>query len=210
MRAALALLALVLAAGCSVGTPPDDTADAPGSAALRSDVDVDTPELREAKAAAGIADCAPGPRDALADSELPDLTLPCLGGGPDVPLRSLEGPMVVNLFAQWCEPCRDELPFYQRLHEEAGDRLQVLGIDYLDTQPGGAIELAAQTGVTYPLLADPAGALRQEFRVRGLPGVVFVDADGRITDPGGRPTFTVIRSYSQLTDLVRERLGLSF
>jgi thiol-disulfide isomerase/thioredoxin len=206
MRAVPALLALVLVAGCSVGTPPEDPVDGSGSAALESDVDVDTPALREAKAAAGIADCAPG--DATGGG-LPDVTLPCLGGGPDVPLRSLEGPMVVNLFAQWCEPCRDELPYYQRLHEEAGDRLQVLGIDYLDTQPGGAIELASQTGVTYPLLADPAGALRQEFRVRGLPGVVFVDADGQVTNPGGRPTFTVIRSYSQLTDLVREHLGVS-
>jgi thiol-disulfide isomerase/thioredoxin len=206
VRAAPALLALVLVAGCSVGTPPDDTSQDHAAATTQSNVDVDTPELREAKAAAGIADCAPG--DAT-DGGLPDLTLPCLGGGPDVPLRSLKGPMVVNLFAQWCEPCRDELPFYQRLHEEAGDQLQVVGIDYLDTQPDGALELAAQTGVTYPLLADPAGALRQDFRVRGLPGVVLVDADGEVANPGGRPTFTVIRSYSQLTDLVREHLGIT-
>jgi thiol-disulfide isomerase/thioredoxin len=206
VRAAPALLALVLVAGCSVGTPPDDTSQDHAAATTQSNVDVDTPELREAKAAAGIADCAPG--DAT-DGGLPDLTLPCLGGGPDVPLRSLKGPMVVNLFAQWCEPCRDELPYYQRLHEEAGDQLQVVGIDYLDTQPDGALELAAQTGVTYPLLADPAGALRQDFRVRGLPGVVLVDADGEVANPGGRPTFTVIRSYSQLTDLVREHLGIT-
>jgi thiol-disulfide isomerase/thioredoxin len=204
----VALGALALVAGCSIGTPPGDDAAGDGQAVptTQSNVDVDTPELREAKAAAGIADCAPG--DAT-DGGLPDLTLPCLGGGPDVPLRSLRGPMVVNLFAQWCEPCRDELPYYQRLHEEAGDKLRVVGIDYLDTQPDGAIELAAQTGVTYPLLADPGGALRQDFRVRGLPGVVFVDADGEVTNPGGRPTFTVIRSYSQLTDLVREHLGVS-
>jgi thiol-disulfide isomerase/thioredoxin len=208
-RPLVALGALALVAGCSIGTPPDDPVDGSGAAVLESDVDVDTPELREAKANAGIADCAPGPREARADGGLPDLTLPCLGGGPDVPLRSLKGPMVVNLFAQWCEPCRDELPYYQRLHEEAGDKLQVVGIDYLDTQPDGAIELAAQTGVTYPLLADPGGALRQEFRVRGLPGVVLVDGEGKVANPGGRPTFTVIRSYAQLTDLVREHLRIT-
>lgn len=200
--------ALVLLAGCSIGTPPD-ASDGPAAPTTQTDVDVDTAQLREAKADAGIADCAPGPRDAAREGGLPDLTLPCLGGGPDVPLPSLQGPMVINLFAQWCEPCRDELPFYQRLHDEAGDRVQVVGIDYLDTQPAGALELARQTGVTYPLLADPAGALRQEFRVRGLPGLVFVDADGRVTNPGGRPTFTVIRSYAQLTDLVREHLGVT-
>lgn len=206
MRAALALLLLVLVAGCSIGTPPDDPEAASSTTVPETRVDVDTPELRRAKADAGIADCEPGDAEA---NDLPDLTLPCLGGGPDVPLRTLKGPMVVNLWAQWCEPCRDELPYYQRLHEEAGDKVRVLGIDYLDTQPGGAIELADQTGVTYPLLADPSGALRQDFRVRGLPGLVFVDADGRITNPGGVPTFTVIRSYDQLTDLVEEHLGIT-
>ena len=206
MRAVLTLLLLALVAGCSIGTPPDDPEAASSATVPETRVDVDTPELRQAKADAGIDDCEPGRTTEAND--LPDLTLPCLGGGPDVPLRSLQGPMVVNLWAQWCEPCRDELPYYQRLHEDAGDKVLVLGIDYLDTQPGGAIELAAQTGVTYPLLADPSGALRQDFRVRGLPGLVLVDEDGRITNPGGLPTFTVIRSYDQLTDLVEEHLDI--
>ena len=56
---------------------------------------------------------------------------------------------------------------------------------------------------------DPDGLLRPEFRIRGLPGVLFVDADGRITNDGGLPTFTVIRSYDQLTSLVREHLGVT-
>lgn len=202
-RSLLAALALVLAAGCSIGTPPDD-GDAAASPVRQSNVDVDTPELREAKAAAGIEDCRPGDGPPPAEAGLPDLTLPCLGGGPDVALPALKGPMVVNLFAQWCEPCRDELPYYQRLHEEAGDRVGVLGVDYLDTQPAGALELARVSGVTYPLLADPDGLLRPEFRVTGLPGVAFVDAEGRVT----HVEFTVVRSYDQLRDLVAEHLGV--
>ena len=51
----------------------------------------------------------------------------------------------------------------------------------------------------------PDGLLRPEFRIRGLPGVVFVDAEGRVT----HVEFTVIRSYRQLTDLVEEHLGVS-
>ena len=88
------------------------------------------------------------------------MTLPCLGGGRDVDLARLRGPMVVNLFAQWCGPCRSELPYYQELHRKAKGKVQVLGVDYLDTQPKAALELVEQTGVTYPLLADPAGNLR--------------------------------------------------
>lgn len=200
---AAALGAVLGVAGCSVGVPPaSDPADGP---VQQSRVDVDTPALRAAKTDAGIEPCEALDAPAAASDPLPDVTLPCLGGGPAVDLSGLRGPVVVNLFAQWCEPCREELPYYQRLHEQGGRDVRVLGIDYLDTQPDGALALAADTGVTYPLLADPDGVLRPELRIRGLPGVVFVDAEGRVT----HVEFTVIRSYRQLTDLVEEHLGVS-
>jgi thiol-disulfide isomerase/thioredoxin len=202
---AVAAALLLLAAGCADPAPSGDGASAPRA----SHVDVDTPALRAQKAQAGIEDCEPGAGQGPVEGGMPDLTLACLGGGPAVRLADLRGPVVVNLFAQWCEPCRTELPFYERLHREGKGKLAVLGIDYLDTQPDGALALAEATGVTFPLLADPDGLLRPEFRVRGLPGVLFVDADGRITNDGGLPTFTVIRSYGQLTSLVRDHLGVS-
>jgi thiol-disulfide isomerase/thioredoxin len=205
VRHVLAALLLGMVTGCSVGTPPADEAGA-GTTARQTNVDVDTPELRAAKAAAGIEPCRPGPGTGPPPGDpLPDVTLPCLGGGPAVALPDLRGPLVVNLFAQWCEPCRDELPYYQRLHEEGADSVQVLGIDYLDTQPDGAIALAKATGVTFPLLADPDGTLRPKLRVRGLPGVVLVDADGGVV----HVEYTVIRSYRQLTDLVAEHLDVT-
>jgi thiol-disulfide isomerase/thioredoxin len=199
------LAALLLAAGCADPSPSGDDGPEP----LASHVDVDTPALRVQKAEAGIEDCKPGAGQGPVEGGMPDLTLACLGGGPAVRLSDLRGPAVVNLFAQWCEPCRTELPFYERLHRDGKGELAVLGIDYLDTQPDGALALAEATGVTFPLLADPDGLLRPEFRIRGLPGVLFVGADGRITNDGGLPTFTVIRSYGQLTSLVREHLGVT-
>ncbi len=202
MRRTALAAALLLVAGCA-GTAPD--ADPNPGAMMSSNVDVDTPELREQKARIGIEPCRPGTAKAPATEGLPDITLPCLGGGPAVDLSTLRGPLVVNLLAQWCEPCREELPFYQRLHEEGAGELRVLGIDYLDTQPGGALALAELTGVTFPLLADPQGRLRAPLRVRGLPGVVFVDADGRVT----QVEYTVVRSYDDLTGLVREHLGIT-
>ncbi|HET6625017.1 MAG TPA: TlpA disulfide reductase family protein [Nocardioidaceae bacterium] len=198
--AAFVVLPLLLAA-C---TGPAGTDDGSGAAPVQTHVDVDTPQLRQAKQAAGIEDCAPGAGSPAADG-LPDVTLPCLGGGPAVQLDRLRGPMVVNLWAQWCGPCREELPYYQRLHEEAGDRVAVLGIDWQDTRPDAALELAEQAGVTYPLLADPAAETKAELKVRGLPGVVFVDRDGTVR----HVEYTVIRSYDQLRELVNQHLDVT-
>jgi len=167
---------------------------------------VDTPALRAAKKKAGIDTCPSlKPGAATADGSLPDVTLPCLGGGPDVNLSALRGPMVVNLWAQWCGPCRQELPHYQELHERAGDRVRVVGVDYQDTRPDWAIDLLGQTGVTYPSVADPGGDLRVPLRVRGLPGILFVDAKGRVV----HQEFAVIESYDQLAGMVRKYLGVA-
>lgn len=202
-RSATALVAVLLLTTAACTGQPDASRPPPPPS-----VDVDTAALREQKAAAGIEDCPAAKHPPPADSSLPDVTLPCLGGGPDVDLRTLKGPLVISLWAQWCEPCREELPYYQRLHEEGAGSVRVLGIDYLDPQPAGALALAEATGVTFPSLADPDGRLRQEWRVRGLPGVLFVDAQGRVTNPEGRPTYLVIESYAQLAGLVREHLGV--
>lgn len=206
MRAAVAAAStgvVLLLAGCA----SDDPSGSGDGAPFAVDVDVDTPELRAAKEKAGIDDCPAVSRDA-ADPEpaepLPDVTLPCLGGGPDVDLSALRGPMVVNLWAQWCGPCREELPHYQEFHEQAGDRVQVLGVDYQDTRPAWALDLLRETGVTYPSVADPAGVLREPLAVRGLPAILLVDADGNVV----HQEFAVIESSDQLAGLVEEHLGV--
>jgi thiol-disulfide isomerase/thioredoxin len=132
------------------------------------------------------------------------VTLSCLGGGPSVDLSTLRGPLVINLFAQWCGPCRSEMPYYQQLHRKAGGKVRVVGIDYLDTQPARALDLVRRTGVTYPLLADPDGVLRPDFKIRGLPGVVLVDASGKVADV----EFRVVRSYAELRNLVQRELDV--
>lgn len=168
-------------------------------------VDVDTPALRALRSQARLEPCRPTGAVEAAQGGLPEVTLPCLGGGSSVALAGLRGPMVVNLWAQWCGPCRQELPFYQRLHRAGRGTVQVLGIDYLDTQPGRALQLAASSGVTFPLLADPDGRLRRDLKVRGLPGIVFVDAAGRVSTV----EFRSFGSYAELRDLVQQRLDVT-
>lgn len=192
-----ALLACLLLAGCTTES------DRPGSPPAQGSVAVDTPALRSLKADAKVRQCPAGDAGRVLDG-LPEVTLDCLGGGRPVTLSSLRGPLVVTLFAQWCGPCRKELPYFQRLDERADGAVRVLGVDYLDTQPDGALRLARSTGVTFPLLADPDARLRPELRVRGLPTVVFVDADGAVTGVQAR----AFSSYDDLREAVQDQLGV--
>jgi thiol-disulfide isomerase/thioredoxin len=182
-----------LLAGCggaSVTPPPAETR-----------VDVDTPALREAKQKAGIEPCPEA--SGGAGSDLPDLTLQCLGGGEAVRLREVTGPAVLPLWASWCEPCKDELPLFARLAEEAEGELDVIGVDYQDTQPDLAIELLRGSGARFPQLADPGGALADVYRIRGLPGIVWVREDGTASFANDR-----VQSYADLVRLVSSRVGV--
>lgn len=192
----LAAAVLVLGACGSGGVP------GPGAAKI----DVDTPQLRQLKQDAGVEACRPGTGSAV-DGGLPDVTLPCLGGGKDVSLSSLRGPLVVNLWASWCGPCRKEMPVLEQFHRLYGDRVGVVGVDFEDPQTVSAMTLVQKSRVTYPLLADPQGALagRAPFPARmGLPLFAFVDANGKVELAAGG-----VDSVDQLVSLVDDHLGLS-
>ena len=190
----------LLATACSGdGTDRPDSGDADGVAGI----DVGTAELRTQRAEADIPACPDDVRTGSGpvDGGLPELTLPCLGGGQHVELSALRGPLVVNLWASWCVPCRAELPYFDRL-DEAG--VPVLGVDFEDTQPDQALALAADVGVSYPSVADVEGAVRAPLRVVGMPTTLFVDRAGRVTATLAQE-FT---SYEQLVAAVGEHLGV--
>ena len=191
------LLAGLMLAGCS-------GRQSSGLRAEKQSVDVDTPALRTLKTRAGIEPCRTSGGGTRVGDGMPEISLPCLGGGQTVDLSRLRGPLVVNLFAQWCGPCRKELPYYQTLHTKAKGTLAVLGVDYLDPRPSDALRLASSSGVTYPLAADPAGRLRTDLRVRGLPGLVLLDKRGKVVDV----EYRAFRSYAELRALVQQRLDV--
>ena len=116
-------------------------------------------------------------------------------------LAELRGPMVVNFWAQSCAPCREELPIYQRFSKQYAGRVAVLGIDWQDTLPGGALKLAQESGVTYPQLADTEPAVR----LQGLPQIVLLDENGKVA----YRAYEVIKTNQQLEKLVHEHLGVS-
>jgi cytochrome c biogenesis protein CcmG, thiol:disulfide interchange protein DsbE len=203
--AAVLSTVVVLLAGCAADPEPPRNAFA-GDRMPESSVDVDTAALREQKQASGIERCPPSdPAASAVDGGLPDVTLPCLGGGRAVHLAGLRGkPMVLNLWASWCTPCRDELPVLQRFYERADGKVAMLGVDFEDTRPAAALQLLRSSGVTYPQVADFDKAVDQALGPHPVPMTVLVSADGRVVSK----LPLEVSSAGQLADLVEESLGV--
>jgi thiol-disulfide isomerase/thioredoxin len=110
----------------------------------------------------------------------PAFVLPRLSGGGTVALAGLRGrPVVLNFWASWCAPCREETPLLVRVHRRYGDRVQFVGVDAED-RPEDARRFAQQYHVDYPLVRMEDDRLVDAYGVPGLPTTVFIDARGRI------------------------------
>ena len=102
-------------------------------------------------------------------------------------LAELEGtPVLVNIWASWCAPCRDEAPHLASAHEEFGDRVQFLGVDILDER-GSAREFMREYGWTYPSVFDGPGAIRDGLGILGQPATLFYDASGELVKTWSGP-----------------------
>ncbi|MDX6718477.1 MAG: cytochrome c biosis protein CcmG, thiol:disulfide interchange protein DsbE [Solirubrobacteraceae bacterium] len=107
-----------------------------------------------------------------------------LGGGLeafDAQLRALRGhPVVVNMWASWCAPCRYELPLIQREAVKRGGRVAFLGVNVMDDRDS-ALKLAARYPMPYPSFVDPrSNIVAGRFGSRALPVTAFYDARGRL------------------------------
>lgn len=205
LGAVLAAVA-VLVTGCSGGGPvAREPQPSPSASVAPAPPRATSSALAPAKKAAGIESCPSTSPAEPVDGGLPDITLGCLGGGRPVDLAALRGtPTVINIWAQWCGPCREEAPFLAAVSASAQGKVRFLGIDYVDTRPKLAIEFARQAGWHYPQLVDGNGKLRVPLKMVGPPMTLFVDADGTVAGTHAGP-FT---SQQQLRHQIREYLGV--
>ncbi|HET6296792.1 MAG TPA: TlpA disulfide reductase family protein [Kribbella sp.] len=141
-----------------------------------------------------------------ATNSLPDVSLPCLGEGPDIRLADLRGPLVLNVWAQWCGPCRDEAPYLAELQKKAGAKVQLLGIDYADPRPELAVQFATEHGLDYPHVVDQDKTTQQALKIGGPPLTAFIDKDGAVVFVHRG----VLTSQNQLDQLVKEKLGVTW
>lgn len=112
----------------------------------------------------------------------PDFRLLDLDGQPHR-LSEIDGPIVLNFWASWCEPCIEEMPEFEIVSQEAGRRVTFIGIN-----DGESLETATQfaddvTGVSYLILLDPTKSMTDgPYPLVGRPTTYFIGSDGIINE----------------------------
>jgi cytochrome c biogenesis protein CcmG/thiol:disulfide interchange protein DsbE len=113
----------------------------------------------------------------------PDFTLERLDEDGDLQLSSLRGKAVVlNVWASWCIPCKEEAPFLEQVWQDRRERgVVVLGLDAKDFR-ADARKFARRFGLTFPLVYDGPGDTLDGFGVTGFPETFVIDREGRVVD----------------------------
>ena len=126
-----------------------------------------------------------------------------LDGSGTLALEDLQGkPVVVNFWASWCIPCKDEAPMLKEAHQRYGDRIAFVGVDIRDARVD-AIEFADRYGLDYQHVRDEDLAIYDRFGLTGQPETFFIDENGVIIEHVPGPLFR--ETLFQLLDSMTAR-----
>jgi thiol-disulfide isomerase/thioredoxin len=135
----------------------------------------------------------------------PDFTLKANGGG-NLRLSEHRGEVILlNFWASWCGPCRQEMPLLEQLHQRYGQLgFSVIGVN-VDQEPAKAEQLLRDIPVSFPVLLDNDGSVSASYAVSAMPTTILIDRDGNMRHlhrgykPGYEETYE-----QQLKALIRE------
>jgi cytochrome c biogenesis protein CcmG/thiol:disulfide interchange protein DsbE len=117
-----------------------------------------------------------------AAGEAPPFTFTTFDGAT-ISLDDLRGQgVVLNFWASWCDPCREEAALLESTWQQEKDNgIVFLGLDYLDQEPA-ALKYLAEYGITYPNGPDLQSAAARRYGIKGVPETFFIDPAGKIQE----------------------------
>jgi peroxiredoxin len=127
-----------------------------------------------------LATAAPAQATLAAQSPAPDFTLKT-AEGRNLRLQEQRGQVVmVNFWASWCGPCKQEMPHLNRLYGKyQASGFTLLGVN-VDDDPRQAMAVAARMGLKFPVLLDADKAVIKRYDMGSMPATVLIDRDGRV------------------------------
>jgi len=113
----------------------------------------------------------------------PAFELPALGGGPPVGIEQLRGEIVLlNFWATWCEPCKEEMPAMERLYRAIGGRdFELLAVS-VDEDQATVEAFVKQLGITFPVLLDASKQVATTYQTFRYPESLLIGRDGVILE----------------------------
>jgi cytochrome c biogenesis protein CcmG/thiol:disulfide interchange protein DsbE len=133
---------------------------------------------------------------------VPTFDLPTLDGAERVQVSAENGrPMVINFWASWCGPCRDEAPILEGLWQTYKGRVDFVGVNVRDFN-GDAREFVDRYGLTFPMAYDGPATTWGTWGIQALPETFVVDGDGTVV-----ARMTIIEGASMLSDAIEKALS---
>lgn len=155
------------------------------SVANVTDAPVPASQLAQARAQAKVADCPTSGLAQGASSVLRGVSAPCLATGAayDVGAGTAGKPLLINMWAVWCLPCRRELPVLQDYAKRAGDSVTVLTVHAVDgaKSPFLVLKFLTEIGVTLPTVLDTDARIAAALSApKVFPSTILVRPDGTV------------------------------
>jgi len=109
----------------------------------------------------------------------PDVAMKTLAGKP-ISLASLRGKVVlIDFWASWCAPCKEEMPFLERLQKRHGDRLVIVGVS-VDNERANAEQFVRELKVTFPIVHDGKHTVADQYKPPRMPTSFILDREGKV------------------------------
>lgn len=139
----------------------------------------------------------------LIDNPTEEVYADCLDSSPGVNIAAIKGPAIINVWGSWCDPCKEELPYFFEYFQTKDPQIQLIGVDVEEKRIEDGRMFARTNGIMWPNLYDEDGSTRKYFGM-GVPVTWFIDGEGKVLFKKIGP----IKSTEELRSLSFKYFGL--